>query len=118
MTQNVSKFTPGPWELWDGCSWRRFGSNTPGLPLVVEPIVYCERDRHPDLRVSKADAALICAAPDLLAVCIEAIALEESSMATLRGILGADYKPPNIWGDVTDKMRAAIAKAVMTATGE
>ena len=60
--------TPGPWELWDGCSWRRFGSGTT-QKMVVEPIVYSERDRHPDLRVSKEDAALICAAPDLLAAC-------------------------------------------------
>lgn len=53
--------TPGPWELWDGCSWRRFGSVTTGR-TIVEPIVYSERDRHPDLKVTKADGAFIAAA--------------------------------------------------------
>ena len=56
----ASEATPGPWELWDGCSWRRFGSAATGR-TVVEPIVYSERDRHPDLKVSKADGEHIAA---------------------------------------------------------
>jgi len=50
--------TPGPYALWTGCSWRRFGSETTGQTFI-EPIVYSESDRHPDLRVSREDAAYL-----------------------------------------------------------
>lgn len=63
-----AKHTPGPWELWTGCSWRRFGSKTTGTEVVVptnHPI-----DGHPDLLFPNGgqdgpDAALITAAPEL-----------------------------------------------------
>ncbi len=34
----LTKHTPGPLELWTGCSWRRFGSKTTG-ETVCEPTV-------------------------------------------------------------------------------
>jgi hypothetical protein len=52
-----SKATIGPWSLWTSNSWRRI-CNDRGK-FVVEPIVYSERDRHPDLRISKEDMAFI-----------------------------------------------------------
>lgn len=57
--------SPGPWALWDGCSWRRFGS-VHTQRLVIEPIVYSQRDRHPDLLVSKEDAAFVTMAREAL----------------------------------------------------
>lgn len=64
--------TPGPWELWTGCSWRRIGSKATGQ-TVCEPTVH-HRDGHPDLYFPNGgqdgpDARLIVAAPDLLAAC-------------------------------------------------
>jgi hypothetical protein len=38
--------TEGPWELWTGCSWRRFGSAPTGR-AVCEPVT--QRDGQPDL---------------------------------------------------------------------
>jgi hypothetical protein len=61
--------TEGPWELWTGCSWRRFWQvGTCGT--VCEPTV--ARDGHPDLIFRNGgqdgpDASLIAAAPRLLA---------------------------------------------------
>jgi len=56
--------TPGPWEWWTSCSWRRLRHDDErGRTVsVVEPFV-C-RDGHPDLIVSEADMALIAAAPE------------------------------------------------------
>lgn len=39
--------TPGDWELWDGCSWRRFGVKGTAT-TVIEPIRH-ERDGMNDL---------------------------------------------------------------------
>jgi hypothetical protein len=47
-----AKHTPGPWELWTSCSWRRF-CTADGAPVAVPTIV---RDGHPDLQVSAKDA--------------------------------------------------------------
>jgi hypothetical protein len=59
-----ARFMPGPWEWWTSNSWRRLisrqGSKTAN---VLCPIV--TPDGHPDCVVSKADMALIAAAPDL-----------------------------------------------------
>src|ERR1700719_824402 len=57
--------TPGPWELWTGSSWRRFGSRSTGV-TVCEPIAYSDQDDHPDLHFNNGgeegpDAKLICA---------------------------------------------------------
>ena len=50
--------TPGPWELWTSCSWRRFCG--PRGSMVIEPVIQ-RSDNHPDLVVSAEDAALIIA---------------------------------------------------------
>lgn len=41
-----ARHTPGKLELWDGCSWRRFGSAQTGA-VVCQPVV--APDGHPDL---------------------------------------------------------------------
>lgn len=48
IRERAEKATPGPWALWTGCSWRRFGSEATGK-TVCEPCTYSDRDRHPDL---------------------------------------------------------------------
>lgn len=45
LRELLAKATPGPWELQDGCSWRRIGSRCDGD--VLHPSV--ERDGYPDL---------------------------------------------------------------------
>lgn len=65
-TQEAS--TPGPWEVWTSCSWRRIGSHAG--KMVCEPITQ-RSDNHPDLYFPNGgangpDARLICAAPELL----------------------------------------------------
>jgi hypothetical protein len=61
--------TPGPWKLWDGCSWRRFGSETTGQ-TIIEP-VKARSDGHPDLSLREEDAEFVCASrsdiPSLIA---------------------------------------------------
>lgn len=49
--------TTGPWELWAGCSWRRFGVADQSR-TVIEPIV-AQTDGHPDLIVSEYDAEFV-----------------------------------------------------------
>jgi hypothetical protein len=73
----MTERTPGPWELWTSCSWRRFGSRTTG-ETVCEPIVH-HRDRMPDLYFRNGgqdgpDARCLAAAPDLEEACIALIA--------------------------------------------
>lgn len=51
--------TPGPIVLWEGNSWRRFGSEATGR-AVIEPTT--QRDGHPDMIVSRADATFYTAA--------------------------------------------------------
>jgi hypothetical protein len=48
LRELAKKATPGPWELWDSCSWRRYGSVATGR-TIVEPQTYSSTDRHPDL---------------------------------------------------------------------
>jgi hypothetical protein len=53
--------TPGPWALWTGCSWRRFGSEATGQSFC-EPKTQ-NSDRQPDLWFrNDADAKFIPAA--------------------------------------------------------
>lgn len=47
------KATPGPWEIWDGCSWHRIGVRATGM-TVIEPTVHW-RDNHPDLHARPED---------------------------------------------------------------
>jgi len=43
----VDAATPGPWELWDGCSWRRIGRKAhQGERPIIEPVI--ASDGHPD----------------------------------------------------------------------
>ncbi|ELY5855624.1 hypothetical protein QLY72_21915 [Cronobacter malonaticus] len=93
------KFTPGPWEWWTSNSFLRLSSQATGKDGGVIDS-YAMSDGHTSLSVSKADMALIAAAPDLLE------ALQEF----------VDLFPDVIDGDAImpalDKGYAAIAKAI------
>lgn len=61
--------TPGPWEWWTSCSWKRLTSKDSKGSWMKQGNVLCPTvasDGHPDLIVSEADMALIASAPDLL----------------------------------------------------
>lgn len=61
--------TPGPWKLWDGCSWRRFGCEAQDEHWYGKHVILPTTDRHdgmPDLVVEKRDAEFICHARTVL----------------------------------------------------
>lgn len=63
------KHTPGPWEWWTSCSWKRLTSKDASGKWMREGNVLrpsIASDGHPVLDVSEDDMALIAAAPDLL----------------------------------------------------
>lgn len=66
-----AKFTPGPWEIWTSCSFRRISSKATGKDGDVLHAVIQRSDGHPDLCFPNGgftgpDARLIAAAPELL----------------------------------------------------
>ncbi|EPR9026442.1 hypothetical protein ACU9CR_003744 [Cronobacter dublinensis] len=67
-------FTPGPWEWWTSNSFLRLSSQATGKDGGVIDS-YAMSDGHTSLSVSKADMALIAAAPDLLAALQEMTAI-------------------------------------------
>jgi len=77
----MSKWTPGPWQLWTSCSWRRFC--TPDGMSVCEPVVQ-RSDGHPDLFFRNGgedgpDARLIAAAPEMAALLKDIVQSHDSS---------------------------------------
>ena len=68
MSEEFKGHTPGPWKLWTGCSWRRFGSEATGTEVCVPTVA---TDGHPDMSFPNGgqdgpDARLLTAAPDML----------------------------------------------------
>ena len=59
----LGKITQGEWELWDGCSWRRFGIKGTDKAFI-EP--WIASDGHPDMIIKKADAEFICNASSII----------------------------------------------------
>lgn len=72
----MTAHTPGPWEWWTSNSWRRLRHSDRGVSTdVIMPTVH--PDGHPDLIVSDGDAALLAAAPDLLAALKSVVAIAD-----------------------------------------
>ena len=63
--------TKGPWKLWTGSSWRRFGSEATGK-TVCEPIIQL-RDNQPDLHFANGCED----GPDALAIADLPLMIEE-----------------------------------------
>ncbi len=107
MTQNVSKFTPGPWGIANLGAPHFYQTNhlwaiTGGACGRIAKVEGWGKEYE-------ANARLISAAPDLLAACQEAVRLYE------QGCVDRGYKDEPNWIDgVRDQLDAAIA----TATGE
>jgi hypothetical protein len=80
----LDEATPRPWQLQTSNSWRRIGTPT------MDGCVICpdqHSDGHPDLNIGRNDAALICAAPDLL----EAAMAEIERLRAGLAVIGPDY---------------------------
>jgi hypothetical protein len=80
----LEKATARPWELQDGCSWRRIGTRGHDGNVLC-PSVYSNRDNHPDLVAGRGEdvydnlrliVALVNAAPALIASAERASRLE------------------------------------------
>lgn len=95
------KFTPGPWEWWTSNSFLRLSSQATGKDGGVIDS-YAMSDGHTSLSVSKADMALIAAAPELL----EALQLSVKAMQEGRLVSYPE------WYGAINKAREAIAKAI------
>ena len=95
--------TPGPWQMWTSCSFRRISSQRGGDGDVLCAVVQ-HSDGHPDLYFKNGgfdgpDARLILAAPDLL--------------AALQALVAADEEQ-----GLDDKLFDAARAAVAAATGD
>ena len=66
--------TPGPWALWTGCSWRRFGSEHPGHHREVICPTNHPHDHHPDLILREEDGRFVAEARTLLPEALAEIA--------------------------------------------
>lgn len=104
---NETKHTPGPWDI--------HGDFKEIHPLVDEDGLKVIADIDPDnthLEESKANAALIAAAPDMLeALQYAKEALKDIMGASDNGECYSAKELNNIFGYVVEKARAAIAKA-------
>jgi hypothetical protein len=106
--------TPGPWkfEVVDetdsflGCKWLDGGGGSSVIDLSNEWTGYPENGEDLQMTISKDDAALIAAAPEMLAILEE---LRESS--TCCGTY--DLLDETTWAspDLADRIEAAIRKA-------
>lgn len=92
------KYTPGPWQWWTSNSFLRLSSQVTGKDGGVIDS-YVMRDGHSSLRVSKADMALIAAAPELL---------EALQDLLIRVADDEEYGPEH----AITRARAAISKAL------
>lgn len=87
LRELLAKATPGPWELQDGCSWRRIGTRGHDGNVLC-PDTYSATDRHPDLRAGKgediyANLHLIVAMRNNLEPLLEALASRDETVRRL-----------------------------------
>jgi hypothetical protein len=95
--QGVQNRAPaGEYELWTGCSWRRFGIAGTSK-TIIEPCYYSRDDKHLDLEIAPGVAELLIAARNtdlparLLAKCeeVERLRAEVSSLQHQLKLFGA-----------------------------
>lgn len=104
MKTKTQTHTPGPWKIEEGKSIQAQFEGEDVQLCLVNTTRWSQPDNGKNLRLavqSEANARLIAAAPDLLAVC-KAVALG------LRGARIIKIPPAE---DFIDMLRAAIAKA-------
>jgi hypothetical protein len=81
LRELLAKATPGPWEIFDGCSWRRIGNRDDDCAVLYP---YNAKDGHPDLASrganTHANLKLIVAAVNSLPELLDA--LDEARLAT------------------------------------
>jgi hypothetical protein len=81
----LAEATPGPWEWWTSCSWRRLSQAGGPDGGVLCPMV--ASDGHPDLSVSEEDRALIVAAVNSLPELLDTLDRLRNENAELREAL-------------------------------
>ena len=79
-TAVISPATPGPWQWWTSCSYRRLSSVPSGADGDVLHGVVQRHDNHPDVHCSEADRAFIAESRMLVPGLVD-LALRESSRA-------------------------------------
>lgn len=81
IEKRVNAATPGPWRVWDSCSWRRIGTEDRHhrRSTVIEP--YNSRsDGHPDLLAERDDLEFVAhAREDIPALLAEVRKLREAA---------------------------------------
>ena len=100
--------TPGPWEIHEnGRSIIAMAPDEVG-GVLTDPERHSIARTYGPSRVSRPNAQLIAAAPDLLAACEAALALFQEQV---RILCGAGYTASEYDDEVDALLRAAIAKA-------
>lgn len=102
LRARLARATPGPWQLQDGCSWRRIGTQGHDGNVLC-PSTYSRSDRHPDLCAGKgediyANLELIVEAVNALPAILTALesrspVSEERAREVLATHLDADCQP-------------------------
>lgn len=93
IEQRLEAATPGPWELWTGCSWRRFGSKVTGSTVCEPTKAY---DEHPDLYFRNGgedgpDAQLIAHAPQDIRSLLSYVKELEAERDLLLGVASDEW---------------------------
>lgn len=98
--------TPGPWEWFTSCSWKRLKHNSRGLTLnVAEPFV--ASDGHPDMTISRDDMAFIAAAREGVPMLLAHLHQLEEENAGLREVLEPFANEARNWAaEVPDDYRS------------
>jgi len=87
----AEKATPGPWALWDGCSWWRFVSESSDR-TVIEP-TKCWHDGQPDLHFNNdADKPFVVAAGTYFLNLLLALKAARADIALIAVAVGAPSK--------------------------
>lgn len=111
IVKGTTDFTPGPWSWWTSNSVKRLTAQR-GQDGGVLSAVRCS-DGVADIEVSEADARLIAAAPELLAVAKTAI----GALAAARYLV-TRYAPGHSWLAGIDRDIDSIKSVVAAATKE
>lgn len=104
-------FTPGPWFVFNEGRCVAGPESTPGMG---QGIAMCAMRARVDEEV-RANAALISAAPDLFASCVEFLPILERQLDSINpGSAAEESKAFQVARGRAERMRDAVAKALAT----
>lgn len=100
IRERCQRATPGPWVLWDGCSWRRLASEATDR-TILEPTK--ASDGHPDLLIrNRADVDFILAARTDLPRLLDAYTHQQEQVALVPALRAYEQThdiDAREWGD-------------------